>query len=884
MSSKVANTLVIGKKDSPTIVQVNGHSKTQQAYSQPTATPLKSSSAVSRGPMSAEELAEKKRLVQERLKEKEKRVSRLSMAMGNARGSTRTQQQVDQMSEKLKKMQAMLKQNENLRAQEEAAELKRSEEDRRLQRLTQELEKAIEPNSMTKSQKDRRTKNMMGLLRQTGGKITEDALESLEKNEREMDEREKRERREKMEATEKRLKEINDKIRNHARARDEQGVQRMQKQLEAMEGKLRNIEGGADGDTGGDDDDDEKEMREWEKQMEKLRKEREEAMRRRKIEMENRLKELQDMVEEKRRARQEQTEARYKRKVAALEQTLQDIGDEPDEPDLPSTPGRPNGRVVAPPVTHNQAEFEAWMQRIVEERIAGLEREVKKKAQADDAQLMKREQELREREKAMEEREAKQNQQLANISNLGNFKDLEALAEKFAKIDLIEKNLRQLEGQVKEAKFSVGNNGGEPTMTAEELMKEIQEAQRIIFDDKSTEKQVAEANINLEKLMEQYEKTPECRAAKEEKRAANEKLNKAAVERVRAALKALSPEQIKQRLTDNPELKLILMEPQAILKLHQNDFKMFAIRGLTLEELRALRGSLPTFRRDQQVQLGWVDSMEGKIEELAANGGDKPAPPKPVQKKPAKKLNMKKAGAGAASGGDIFAQILARGKKLVGAGGDDDDSSSAPAAPPAPNVALATNAPPPPMLAKGPRPPLPPPGPPGPPPPQNNAPIAVNAPPPPAIKATPPPAPVASKPPTPAPAASKPPTPAPAPTPPPQAKAEEKSFIGNARASRMLQPLQNLPTEDEVKTEVDALVNLVFAGGTESEVVTKCKIVSEQIKVLAGEHKELAPKARFLIMAVKEAMVSRNGAASEAAHARQKLLVVVNSFKRALVD
>lgn len=836
--------------------------------------------------MSAEELAEKKRIVQERLKEKEKRVSRLSMAMGNARGSSRTQQQVDQMSEKLKKMQNMLKQNEAVRAQEEALEQKRSEEDRRMQRLTQELEKTIEPNTMTKSQKDRRTKNMMGLLRQTGGKITEEALESLEKDERALDEREKRERREKMEATEKRLKEINDKIRNHARSRDEHNVIRMQKQLESMEGKLKDIEGGSDADGFVDDDEDEREMKEWENHMKQLRKEREDAMKKRKLEMENRLKELQDMVEAKRYARQQRSEARYQTKVAALEQTLQQMDNEPDEPDVPITPGR-GGRAVAPPGGHDPAAFEAWMQRIVEDRIAGLEMQVKKKAEQDDVLLKKREEELHARERAMAAREAAQDVKYDNLSKLSNFKDLEELAAKLEKIEQIEKLVSNLDAQVKSAKFSAGPGGhGEPTMSADELMKEIQEAQRVIFDDKSTEKQIAEANINLEKLMQQYEATPECRAAKEEKRAANEKLNKAATERVRTALKSLSPDQIKQRLTDNPELKLILMDPQAILKLHQNDFKMFAIRGLTSEELRALRGALPTFRRDQQVQLGWVESIESKIEELAANAGA-PPPPKPIQKKPAKKLTTKKAAVGA-SGGDIFAQILARGKKIAGGGGGGDDDDSGPsvsAASAAPNVALASNAPPPPPLAKGPRPPLPPPGPPG------GVPLATNAPPPPGMAKTPlpPPGPAKAPLPSPGPAKATLPPPGPsksssAPSPPIKASDEKASFIGSARASRMLQPLQNMPSEDEVKTEVDSLVNLVFQGGTESEVVAKCKVVSEQIKVLAGEHKELAPKARFLIMAVKEAMVSRNGAAAESAHAKQKLLVVVNSFKRALID
>jgi len=81
---------------------------------------------------------------------------------------------------------------------------------------------------------------------------------------------------------------------------------------------------------------------------------------------------------------------------------------------------------------------------------------------------------------------------------------------------------------------------------------------------------------------------------------------------------------------------------------------------------------------------------------------------------------------------------------------------------------------------------------------------------------------------------------------------------------------------------VDELVSMVTSGGSEVDVVSKCKSLSEQIKLVAGDHKELAPKARFLIMAVKEAMQSRNGTANEVAHATQKLKVVVNSFKRAL--
>lgn len=59
---------------------------------------------------------------------------------------------------------------------------------------------------------------------------------------------------------------------------------------------------------------------------------------------------------------------------------------------------------------------------------------------------------------------------------------------------------------------------------------------------------------------------------------------------------------------------------------------------------------------------------------------------------------------------------------------------------------------------------------------------------------------------------------------------------------------------------------MVFSGDAESDVVNMCKIVGEQIKGLTGDYKELAPKARFFIMAIKEAMGARNGSAQEVAY------------------
>ena len=64
---------------------------------------------------SAEELAVKKKMVEQRLREKEKRLSRLSQAInGNSSASKQTQQDVNHMAEKLKKMQNLLAKNEQV--------------------------------------------------------------------------------------------------------------------------------------------------------------------------------------------------------------------------------------------------------------------------------------------------------------------------------------------------------------------------------------------------------------------------------------------------------------------------------------------------------------------------------------------------------------------------------------------------------------------------------------------------------------------------------------------------------------------------------------------------------------------------------------------------
>ena len=49
------------------------------------------------------------------------------------------------------------------------------------------------------------------------------------------------------------------------------------------------------------------------------------------------------------------------------------------------------------------------------------------------------------------------------------------------------------------------------------------------------------------------------------------------------------------------------MEPETILRLHPNDFKTYTLKGIGVDELRAIRALLPVFRKEQTIQTDWVE-------------------------------------------------------------------------------------------------------------------------------------------------------------------------------------------------------------------------------------------------------------------------------------
>ena len=86
-------------------------------------------------------------------------------------------------------------------------------------------------------------------------------------------------------------------------------------------------------------------------------------------------------------------------------------------------------------------------------------------------------------------------------------------------------------------------------------------------------------------------------------------------------------------LKTKSELKLVLRTPEQLLKLHERDFTSLTTQNLTLQEARALYAAMPAFRKEQEKQVAWVDSLKNKIENEMSKPAKAPPPPIPAAKK-----------------------------------------------------------------------------------------------------------------------------------------------------------------------------------------------------------------------------------------------------------
>ncbi|EGG16945.1 C2 domain-containing protein [Cavenderia fasciculata] len=221
------------------------------------------------------------------------------------------------------------------------------------------------------------------------------------------------------------------------------------------------------------------------------------------------------------------------------------------------------------------------------------------------------------------------------------------LVSKLDKLDKLEELMRKLDN-MKTMVPAGGDTTGAPSSgkrSYTDIKNELTALQKTIFNDKAPEKEREEANIKFEKVYQELVATEEHKREllqiQEEKRRINEPLNQKALQKLLPIYQLSNIEknvELKERVRLNPELTLIGMDPKAILSKHQNDFLHFFLANLTLDELRAIRVSLPKWRADQKKQVEWTTTLEERIDQYAKN----PPAPKPAPSSTKPKVNIKK--------------------------------------------------------------------------------------------------------------------------------------------------------------------------------------------------------------------------------------------------
>lgn len=205
-------------------------------------------------------------------------------------------------------------------------------------------------------------------------------------------------------------------------------------------------------------------------------------------------------------------------------------------------------------------------------------------------------------------------------------------------------------------------------MSYEEIQNKMNEIQKKLFDESIEDKESELLNIAYEKLVTELESTDEYKneqaAALQQWNNDNKPLNIEALQKLRDELNSQSPMKKAATFKRKPELKLLELTHDQILKKHQNDFKSLTAQNLSLEEARALYECLPVFRKDQEVHLQFSQQLKEKIESEMKRPKKKLPPPITASiNTPKFKPQSKKSDSG--SDNDFLAELL-RKRKVVG--------------------------------------------------------------------------------------------------------------------------------------------------------------------------------------------------------------------------
>jgi hypothetical protein len=212
-------------------------------------------------------------------------------------------------------------------------------------------------------------------------------------------------------------------------------------------------------------------------------------------------------------------------------------------------------------------------------------------------------------------------------------------------------------------------------LSYEAIQAKMNEIQKKLFDESVDEKESELLNIEYEKLVTELESTDEYKQEQAAALAQWHQDHHAANQHARATLLAeLDAWPLPKRIAAmkrKPELKFLDMTHEQIHKKHVNEYKSLSAQNLSLDEARAIYASLPAFKKDQEVQLQFLQQVKEKIDAELSKPKKKQPPPIVAQNPPKfrpvpPQTQSSKSCAGESDNSGFLAELL-RKRKVIGA-------------------------------------------------------------------------------------------------------------------------------------------------------------------------------------------------------------------------
>jgi len=158
-----------------------------------------------------------------------------------------------------------------------------------------------------------------------------------------------------------------------------------------------------------------------------------------------------------------------------------------------------------------------------------------------------------------------------------------------------------------------------PKRTVATIRSEIERLATVILNDNVEKRAREAANMKIDRLYVELFATEEYKADvkrdQEERSKINDPLNQVALKNMLEKI-INGDEEFRIRRKQYLALQLIGLDKDIIMGKHQSDYNVYPLSDLSEEELRAIRASLPTYRKEQRRQLEFVEALELRIQQV----------------------------------------------------------------------------------------------------------------------------------------------------------------------------------------------------------------------------------------------------------------------------